>query len=139
MRRRARLVFAQGAVSDHSKVANVMRIRIAQVWRWPRRKFVVVAKVRLVCPEATLSRTVPEAVADTEGRGFAMSGAVSQLIGHLWGEVVKHGPTVRPLRAPTPRASLPQPGTLDFNDGPSRFADLHSPFRLSGASPGMPG
>ena len=60
-------------------------------------KFVVVAKVRLVCPEATLSRTVPEAVADTEGRGFAMSGAVSQLIGHLWGEVVKHGPTVRPF------------------------------------------
>lgn len=68
------------------------------MWRWPRRKFVVVAKqVRLVCPEATLSRTVPEAVADTEGRGFAMSGAVSQLVGHLWGEVVKHGPTVRPF------------------------------------------
>lgn len=44
-----------------------------------------------------LSRTVPEAVADTEGRGFAMSGAVSQLVGHLWGEVVKHGPTVRPF------------------------------------------
>ena len=46
---------------------------------------------------STLSRTVLEAVAYTEGRGFAMSGAISQLIGHLWGEIVKHGPTVRPF------------------------------------------
>ena len=61
-----------------------------------RRKFVVVVP-ETSSARRTLTRTVPEAVADTEGRGFAMSGAVSQLIGHLWGEVVKHGPTVRPF------------------------------------------
>ena len=68
-----------------------------------------------------------------------MSGAISQLIGHLWGEIVKHGPTVRPFASANAEGlSTPTRHPLIFNDGPSRFAYLRSPLHLSGASPGMP-